>query len=138
MLSTNVSTSLATSGLANGPAKSPVSLKAAAGDASVENARDLKQAFTQFVGETFFGQMLKSMRATVGEPAYFHGGLAEEQFQAQFDQQVAQDLAGSGAGGLAEGLFQSQFPNEAALLASQAQRPTDHGGLAGLDALRRR
>ena len=137
MLSTNVSTSLATSGLANGPAKSPVSLKAAAGDASVENARDLKQAFTQFVGETFFGQMLKSMRATVGEPAYFHGGMAEEQFQAQLDQHLAQDMASAGAGGFADSLFRSQFPQEAALLDAEA-KPAGDNGLAALDALRRR
>jgi hypothetical protein len=51
----------------------------------VKQARELKEAFTQFVGETFFGQMLKSMRQTVQEPAYFHGGMAEEQFQARLD-----------------------------------------------------
>ena len=55
---------------------------------SLREARDfgdkdeLREKFTQFVGETFFGQMIKSMRSTVGKPAYFHGGQAEEAFRA--------------------------------------------------------
>ena len=41
------------------------------------NQDELREKFTQFVGETFYGQMIKSMRSTVGKPAYFHGGQAE-------------------------------------------------------------
>lgn len=103
---------------------------------SLEEARDLRQAFGQFVGETFFGQMLKAMRATVGEPAYFHGGMAEEQFQARLDQQVAQDLAQEGGAGLAADLFRAQFPAQAALL--DRTDAADTQGLGALDALRRR
>lgn len=101
----------------------------------IEEARELKEAFTQFVGETFFGQMLQTMRQSVGEPAYFHGGMAERQFQARLDQQVAQDMAASGGGAFANGLFESQFPREAALLEN-----AKHGepGLTSLDSLRRR
>lgn len=123
------------------PAKLPARLAGAGEnrDESVEKARELKQAFSQFVGETFFGQMLKAMRSSVGEPAYFHGGMAEEQFQSRLDQQMSQDLASSGAGSLAEGLFRQQFPDEAQLLDSQqpaAQQPA--ASLADLGALRRR
>jgi len=115
-------------------AKAPAGLTAAArGEASdAGRAAKLKETFTQFVGETFYGQMLKSMRATVGEPAYFHGGSAERQFQARLDQQLAQDMASSGSAGLADDLFESQFPAEAELL-REAQTP-----LAALDGLRRR
>lgn len=135
-----------------GPAKAPQAVtdqlaaaKGAAGSDRVAQAKELKQAYTQFVGETFFGQMLKAMRQSVGEPAYFHGGSAERQFQAQLDQHLAQDMGGAGAGGLADDLFASQFPEEAALLAEQVTlaepvtpaAPTD-SPLAQLDHLRRR
>lgn len=103
---------------------------------SVEKARELKQAFGQFVGETFFGQMLSSMRKTVGEPAYFHGGMAERQFQARLDQQIAQDMAASG-GGFADDLFRSEFPREAALLDAEESRPAADS-LDQLASLRRR
>ena len=56
------------------------------------SAAELREQFTQFVGEAFYGQMLKAMRATVGKPAYFHGGRAEEVFQGQLDQHMAEHL----------------------------------------------
>ena len=60
--------------------------------AASENERqgENHDKFTQFVGEAFYGQMLKSMRSTVGKPAYFNGGHAEEVFQGQLDQTMAQ------------------------------------------------
>lgn len=54
--------------------------------------KELRQAFDSFVGEVFFGQMLKAMRKTVGKPAYLHGGRAEEIFTQQLDQVLAQKL----------------------------------------------
>lgn len=119
------------------PVKAPsVVAKPTSGARSVETAREVKEAFGQFVGETFFGQMLKSMRATVGEPAYFHGGHAEEQFQSRLDAQIAQDMSANGAGGLADDLFKSQFPAEAALLKQAASEPAN--SLDALNTLRRR
>lgn len=53
----------------------------------------LREAFNDFVGQTFYGQMLSAMRSTVGKPAYFHGGRAEEVFQAQLDQVLAEKMA---------------------------------------------
>ncbi len=105
-----------------------------AGDESVEKARDLKKAFSQFVGETFYGEMFKAMRQSAGEPAYFHGGMAEEQFQSRLDQQRSQDLAASEGNPFAEGMFAQQFPAEAKLL--EANQPP--AGLADLGSLRRR
>lgn len=122
------------------PVSKPVSLRnpsAARGESAVEQARELKEAFGQFVGETFFSQMLKSMRATVGEPAYFHGGHAEEQFQARLDQQIAQDMASSGEE-FAEDLFESSFPREAALIKRHESSAAAESPLAVLDTLRRR
>ena len=59
---------------------------------------ELRTTFDKFVGETFFAQMLKSMRQSVGQPAYFHGGRAEEAFQGQLDQVLAEKLSSATAG----------------------------------------
>lgn len=64
------------------------------GEASSPEFRD---AFNQFVGQTLFGEMLKSMRATVGKPAYFHGGRAEEMFTQQLDQHLAEKMSKTAA-----------------------------------------
>ena len=61
------------------------------------NSPQLREAFDQFVGETFYGQMLSSMRKTLGKPAYFHGGRAEEIFQGQLDQVLGEQLAKASA-----------------------------------------
>ena len=58
---------------------------------------ELREKFDTFVGETFFSQMLGSLRKTVDKPAYFHGGRAEEVFQGQLDQQLAQQLTKASA-----------------------------------------
>ena len=57
----------------------------------------LREAFDQFVGQTFYGHLLASMRKTVGKPAYFHGGRAEEIFQQQLDQVLAEQLTSASA-----------------------------------------
>ncbi|MEO8269178.1 MAG: rod-binding protein [Aureliella sp.] len=54
---------------------------------------DLKDAFQDFVGQTFFGEMIKSFRTTQQPSKYFHGGRAEEIFQGQFDQVLTEKLS---------------------------------------------
>jgi flagellar protein FlgJ len=75
-----------------------------------EKSGELREKFTQFVGEAFYGQMLKSMRSTVGKPAYFHGGHAEEVFQGQLDQTMTEHLTKASASKFAEPMFERQFP----------------------------
>ena len=58
---------------------------------------DLRKTFDTFVGETFFGQLLHSMRQTVGKAPYFNGGRTEEIFQQQLDQVVASKMSESSA-----------------------------------------
>jgi hypothetical protein len=58
-----------------------------------EKEKELRKAFDDFVGQTFYGQMLSAMRETVGKPAYMHGGRAEEVFQKQLDQVMAEKLS---------------------------------------------
>jgi Rod binding domain-containing protein len=76
------------------------------GVADKNDPKKVRQAFDTFVGETFYGQMLKALRSTVDKPAYFHGGRAEEVFQAQFDQLVAQQLAKANAGSFTGPMFE--------------------------------
>jgi Rod binding domain-containing protein len=73
-------------------------------------ASEVRQAFTQFVGQTFYSQMLKAMRATQGKPAYFHGGRAEEVFRGQLDQHLADHLTETTADQFAQPMFERQFP----------------------------
>ena len=61
-------------------------------DADPKN-EELREVFHDFVGESFFGQMLAAMRKTVGKPAYFHGGRGEEVFQGQLDQILAERMS---------------------------------------------
>ncbi len=66
---------------------------------------EVKEAFQNFVGQTLFGSMLKSMRSTVGEPAYFHGGRTEEIFQQQLDGIMTEDLTKSSASSFSDPMF---------------------------------
>jgi Rod binding domain-containing protein len=103
----------------------------------VASAQELKKAFTDFVGKTFYGQMLKAMRSTVNEPAYFSGGRTEEVFRSQLDQQLADSMSDATATTFAEPMFRHQFPRQAELLAN-AEKERQGSGLADLASLRRR
>jgi Rod binding domain-containing protein len=63
-------------------------------DKAADNEQ-LRGAFNDFVGQTFFSQMLQSMRKTVGKSAYFNGGRAEEIFTGQLDQVLAEKMSTS-------------------------------------------
>ena len=52
-----------------------------------------REAFDRFVGGTFYRQLLGAMQKSVGKPAYFHGGQAEEMFRAQLNQTLADKMA---------------------------------------------
>jgi hypothetical protein len=67
---------------------------------------EVREAFNDFVGQTLFGQLLKSMRSTVGKPAYFHGGRTEEIFQSQLDNVITDKLTESSAQSYADPMFE--------------------------------
>ncbi len=73
--------------------------------AAKEPKKDLREAFQEFVGSTFFGEMIKSMRSTQDPPKYLHGGQAEKIFQGQFDQKLAEELSKSSADKIADPMF---------------------------------
>lgn len=77
------------------------------------NGPVLPEAFDQFVGDTFFRQMLKSLRSTTGKPAYFHGGQAEEMFQSQLDELLITDMVKATKDSFSADLFKQQFPEHA-------------------------
>jgi hypothetical protein len=60
--------------------------------------RQARAAFDQFIGQTFYGQMIASLRQTVDKPAYFHGGRAEEIFRKQLDDTLAEEMTRRTAG----------------------------------------
>jgi Rod binding domain-containing protein len=66
----------------------------------------LRKAFDQFVGQTFYGQMLHSMRKSQGKPAYMYGGQAEEIFTQQLDQILTQKLSETSAAKLSGPMYQ--------------------------------
>ncbi len=67
--------------------------------------QEVREAFGKFFGTTFYGQMLKAMRSTIKEPAYFHGGRAEEVFQEQLDQKLADYMTEATGEQLAQPMF---------------------------------
>jgi flagellar protein FlgJ len=71
-----------------------------------KNPSELREAFDQFVGESFYGQLLGAMRKTVGEPAYFYGGRAEEIFQGQLDQTMAEQMTKAGVDSFSGPMFE--------------------------------
>jgi len=115
----------------------PLRPSAATAQQRVAEAQKVQDTFRTFVGEAFFGQLIKAMRSTQGKPAYFDGGQAEKVFRGQLDQALAQKMTEASADQIADPMFRQQFPREAALLDSQA-RDNAPGSLNDLQRLRRR
>lgn len=65
----------------------------------------LKEAFQDFVGQTFFGQLLSALRSTEGEAAYFNGGRAEEIFRGQLDQVLTEKISDASADKIADPMY---------------------------------
>lgn len=70
----------------------------------------LRETFSKSVGEVFYTQMLKSLRQTVGKAAYLHGGNAEDMFESQLDQVLAETMAARDGDRLTGELFE-RFAN---------------------------
>ena len=84
----------------------PSQLTAASGANTPGQKKDVKQAFDQFVGETFYSQMLQSLHKMAGKPAFFHGGRAEEVFQGQLDQVLSQKMTEATPGQFSGSMFE--------------------------------
>jgi Rod binding domain-containing protein len=65
----------------------------------------LQRTFQESVGGLIFGEMLKSMWSTVGEPAYIHGGQAEKMFRAELNRELSTQFASQNGGDMVRELF---------------------------------
>lgn len=74
--------------------------------AAAEEQAELRDVFTEFVGQTFFQQMMSAMRKTVDKSEYFHGGRAEEVFQNQLDQTFAERMTEASAKEFADPMYE--------------------------------
>lgn len=72
----------------------------------VKDPNALQEAFQDFVGQTFFAQMIKALRSTEQESAYMNGGRAEKIFRGQFDQVLTEELSKSSAKQIAEPMYE--------------------------------
>jgi len=66
---------------------------------------ELRKAFQDFVGQTFFSQMISAMRSTQDGAAYFDGGRAEKIFQGQLDQVLSEKLSEASASKISDPMF---------------------------------
>ena len=73
---------------------------------SVPASGELREAFQDFVGQTFFAEMIKACRSGQQPSAYFNGGRAEEIFQGQLDQVLSEELSKSSADKIADPMFE--------------------------------
>ena len=80
----------------------------AAGSArrNVHDTPELHKTFNDFVGQTFFGELVKQMRATLKKPAFFHGGMGEDIFQAQLDQILVERISETSAKTFSDPMYQ--------------------------------
>jgi hypothetical protein len=67
---------------------------------------ELHEAFTDFVGQTFYGELMKQMRATLDKPAFFHGGMGEDIFQQQLDQIMVERMSDTSARTLSDPMYE--------------------------------
>ena len=71
-----------------------------------DQSDELQTKFQDFVGQTVFGSMLKSMRSTVDKASYFNGGQTEEIFQSQLDTVLTEELTKSSAAAFSDPMFE--------------------------------
>ncbi|MBN2560367.1 MAG: hypothetical protein JXQ75_05495 [Phycisphaerae bacterium] len=60
--------------------------------ASAAEDRLLRQRVGEFVGDVFYGTLIRQMQASKLKGEYFHGGRGEEVFQAQLGMELAQRM----------------------------------------------
>ena len=69
------------------------------------NEKQFREVLHQFIGQTLFGQMLKTMRETQEKNPYFHGGQAEEIYQSMLDMQLTDQMTKASSKTLSEPMY---------------------------------
>ena len=72
--------------------------------ATTEDPR-FRELLHQFIGQTLFGQMLKSMRATQEKNPFFHGGNAEDIYQSMLDMELTDQMTKATSKTLSEPMY---------------------------------
>lgn len=67
--------------------------------------KQFRELLHQFIGQTLFGQMLKSMRATQEKNPYFHGGNAEDIYQSMLDMELTDQMTQATSKTLSEPMY---------------------------------
>ena len=67
--------------------------------------QQFRELFHQFIGQTLFGQMLKSMRATQEKNPLFHGGQSEEIYQSLLDMELTDQMTKATSKTLSEPMY---------------------------------
>ena len=70
-----------------------------------DNEKQFREVLHQFIGQTLFGQMLKSMRSTQEKNPYFHGGQSEEIYQSLLDMELTDQLTKSSSRTISEPMY---------------------------------
>jgi len=73
--------------------------------AAEANDKQFREVLHQFIGQTLFGQMLKSMRATQEKNPYFHGGNAEDIYQSMLDMTLTDTMTKATSKTLSEPMY---------------------------------
>lgn len=102
----NPSTQYSVLGTANDRTPDAIRLSKVESRSGKAGSPELHKAFTDFVGQTFFGELLKQMRATVDKPAFVHGGMGEDIFQSQLDQILVERITESSAATFSEPMYE--------------------------------
>ena len=80
------------------------------GSSQPHSREELKRLYQQSIGGTFFRQMMKALRSSTGQAAYFNGGQAEKIFQGQLDELMIEKLSEASGGIFSDAMFEQQFP----------------------------
>ena len=69
------------------------------------NDKQFRELLHQFIGQTLFGQMLKSMRATQEKNPFFHGGQSEEIYQSLLDMELTDQITKTSSRTISEPMY---------------------------------
>lgn len=93
-----------------GPAPADSAIRSAATPSAVSglpgDRPELREAFTAFVGQTFFGELVRQLRASVPKSPLIHGGFGEDVFQSQLDQILVERISQTSASRISEPMYQ--------------------------------
>ncbi len=68
-----------------------------------------EEAMQQFVGETFYGMMIKQMRSSVTKSDLMGNSNAQKMFESQFDQMMVEQMAENSSQSLSQPMYEQMM-----------------------------